>query len=235
MSVMNLKQKAALHALQYVSDGMHIGLGTGSTTRLFIQALGERWNAGDVHGLKCVATSQETILQAQLLRLPLISLAELISDGQAPILDLAVDGADEVDPNLDLIKGLGRAALREKIVEMHARHFVVIVDETKLVERLGRGPLPVEIIPFEHDVTIQWLQSLGCRAELWMNHQGDPWVTDNYNWLARCWFDGGIVDPYALASTLNQRPGVVEHGLFLKMAHEVVVAGSDGIRILRKS
>ena len=114
-------------------------------------------------------------------------------NGLPPVLDLAVDGADEVDPDLNLIKGLGKAALREKMVEMHARRFIVIVDETKLVERLGRGALPVEIVPFESQVTVEWLRSLGCRAELWCDEAGNPFVTDNQNWLVRCWFPSGIV------------------------------------------
>lgn len=231
---MDLKKNAALHALNYVKDGMRIGLGTGSTTRLFIQALGEAWNSATIREIRCVATSQETILQAQSYNLPLFSLSELVSDGQPPVLDLAVDGADEVDPRLDLIKGLGRAALREKIVEMHARQFIVIVDEKKLVDRLGRGPLPVEIVSFEAEVTIQWLRTLGCKAELWRDDHGSPLITDNHNWLVRCWFENGIHDPYALARALNDRPGVVEHGLFLGLAHEVVVAQSTGIVILSR-
>jgi ribose 5-phosphate isomerase A len=146
-----------------------------------------------------------------------------------------VDGADEVDPAFNLIKGLGRALLREKIVEIHARHFVVIVDESKIVSRLGRGPLPVEIVQFEAPVNIRWLNSLGCRAELWLEKDGTPVVTDNGNFLVRCWFDGGIPDAYELARTLADRPGVVEHGLFLDMADDVVVAGSEGIYLMEKN
>jgi ribose 5-phosphate isomerase A len=152
-----------------------------------------------------------------------------------PHLDLAVDGADEVDPNLNLIKGLGRALLREKVVEIHADRFIVIVDESKLVPRLGsRGPLPVEIIPFEADVHLRWLNSLECRAELWREDDGAPVVTDNGLFLARCWFEGGIPDPYVLADQLSQRPGIVEHGLFLDMANLVIVAGEQGIRVIKK-
>jgi ribose 5-phosphate isomerase A len=154
-----------------------------------------------------------------------------------------VDGADEVDPKLNLIKGLGRALLREKIVEIHARQFVVIVDESKIVPRLGRrGPLPVEIITFEHQAHIRWLNSLGCRAELWLEKDGRPVVTDNGNYLVRCWFPGagtaaasGIVDIHYLANQLAWRPGIVEHGLFLGMASRVISAGSQGIEVLERN
>ena len=232
---MNLKEQAALRALEYVRDGMRLGLGSGSTARCFVAALGERWQAGALRDLVCVATSSETAAQVRDLGLPLASLVNLSQDGQLPVLDLAVDGADEVDPNLDLIKGLGMALLREKFIEMHARRFVVIVDESKLVSRLGRGPLPVEIIPFEAGVTINWLRSLGCRAELWSAEDGTPYETDNAHWLARCWFPEGIAYPRALERLLADRPGVVEHGLFLGMASEVIMAGESGIRTLQRT
>jgi ribose 5-phosphate isomerase A len=245
-----LKKQAALLALEYVQDGMRLGLGTGSTTRLFIQALGERWQEGGLRDLACVATSEETAAQGRLLGLPLVSLADLSLDGRPPVLDLAVDGADEVDPDLNLIKGLGKAALREKMVEMHARRFVVIVDESKLVDKLGRGPLPVELVPFAWETTLLWLGSLGnlsnlgnqgcpscpsCRAELWCDDQGQPFVTDNHNYLARLWFPGGISDPAELDRVLNQRPGVVGHGLFLGMASEVIVAAASGVQVLHRT
>lgn len=231
---MDLKQQAALAALQFVQSGMRLGLGTGSTTRLFIQALGERCQAGVFTGLRCVPTSQETALQAQSLGLEVVSLASLGSGDSPPVLDLAVDGADEVDPRLNLIKGLGKAALREKMVEMHARKLVIIVDENKLVHCLGRGPLPVEIVPFEAEMTVAWLCALATRAELWLDPEGRPVHTDNHNWLVRCWFEGGIADPELLDRRLNDRPGVVGHGLFLGMAHTVIVAGQEGVRLLAR-
>jgi ribose 5-phosphate isomerase A len=147
---------------------------------------------------------------------------------------MAVDGADEIDPQLNLIKGLGRALLREKVIEMHARRFIVIADESKVVERLGRGPLPVEILPFEHQVQVRWLNTLGCRAALWLETDGSPVITDNGNYLARCWFETGIPDPYALARNLADRPGVIEHGLFLDMGSRAVVAGSSGIQVMER-
>lgn len=226
---MNLKQQAASRALEFVHSGMVIGLGTGSTTAYFIDMLGERIRSGELQDIRGVPTSKGTEERARALGIPLISLAD------HPQLDLAVDGADEVDPDFNLIKGLGRALLREKIVEIHALRFIVIVDESKLVSRLGRGPLPVEIVQFEAPVNIRWLNSLGCRAEQWSEEDGTPVVTDNGNFLVRCWFDTGISDTYELARTLADRPGIVEHGLFLDMADDVVVAGSEGIYLLEKN
>ena len=151
-------------------------------------------------------------------------------------MDLAVDGADEVDARLDMIKGLGRALLREKIVEVHARRLVIIVDESKLVPRLGtRGPLPVEILPFEAPAHIRWLNGLGCRAELWLEDDGLPVRTDNGNYLARLWFPRGIRHPRALARKLAARPGIIEHGLFLDMADTVIVATESGIKLLERN
>ena len=226
---MNLKQQAARKALSLVRDGMTLGLGSGSTTAYFVEMLGEKVASGDLIDIRGVPTSEATAQQARKLGIPLTTLED------CPQLDLAVDGADEVDPNLNLIKGLGRALLREKIVEVHTRRFVVIVDESKLVDRLGqRGPLPVEVVTFQAQAHIRWLNTLGCRAEQWYEDDGSPVVTDNGNYLARCWFEGGIPDAYELAEMLSQRPGIVEHGLFLDMASEVIVAGEDGVRIVAR-
>jgi len=226
---MNLKQGAAKVALGYVRSGMMIGLGTGSTTRFFIDMLGEEIQKGSLSGIQAVPTSDATAEQARLLGIPLTTLSE---NSQ---LDLAVDGADEVDPKLNLIKGLGGALLREKVVEIHARRFIVVVDESKIVPRLGvRGPLPVEIIPFEAHAHVAWLNTLECQAKLLLEEDGSPVGTDNGNYLAYCWFSDGIPDPYMLARTLADRPGIVEHGLFLGMADTVVVAEVDGIKILER-
>ena len=226
--MMNLKEMAAIQALTYLQDGMILGLGTGSTVKYFIDLLGERCRSQQLKQIRIVPTSQSTAALAQQQGLPLVSLKDF------PVLDLAVDGADEVDPQLNLIKGLGRALLREKIVEIHASRFIVIVDESKLVDRLGRGPLPVEILPFEFLAHLRWLNSLGCRAELWLEEDGQPILTDNGNFLARCWFPNGIENAFELARRLNDRPGVIEHGLFLNMASDVIIAGMDGIKYLKK-
>ena len=226
---MNLKQQAAARALDYVKSGMALGLGTGSTTAYFVQMLGERMQAGALQNIVGVPTSEATAELARKLGIPLTTITD------HPQLDLVVDGADEVDPDLNLIKGLGRAALREKIVEIRARRFVVIADESKLVQRLGRGPLPVEIVQFEAAAHIAWLNTLvGCRAEQWLEADSSPIITDNGNYLVLCRFDDGIANPYELAQTLSNQPGIVEHGLFLDMADEVIVAGADGIRVLTK-
>ncbi len=227
---MDLKQQAASRALAYVRSGMALGLGTGTTTACFVEMLGEQLKTGALREIVGVPTSARTAAQARVLAIPLTTLAE------RPRLDLAVDGADEVDSDLNLIKGLGRALLREKIVAIHAERFLVIVDASKLVSRLGtRGPLPVEILPFEADAHVRWLNSLGCRAELWLEEDGSPAVTDNDNYLARCWFPEGIDDSYNLARELADRPGIVEHGLFLDMATAVIVATPEGTRVLERA
>ncbi len=224
---MNLKQQAAQKALTFVQSGMTLGLGSGSTTAYFVDMLGESIQQGRLTHIKGVPTSTATAEQARAIGIPLIPLSK------HPNLDLAVDGADEVDPHFNLIKGLGRALLREKIVEIHAQRFVIIIDESKLVTTLGqRGPLPLELVKFEYEVQIDWLNTLGCRAELWLEDDGTPAITDNGNYLVRCWFGNAIPDAYVLADTLARRPGIVEHGLFLDMADTVIVAGSDQVSVL---
>jgi ribose 5-phosphate isomerase A len=226
---MNLKQEAARRAMDFVRDGMVLGLGSGSTAGFFLEMLGKRLQSGDLQGIQGVPTSQKTAAHARDLGIPLTDLAEHSR------LDLVVDGADEVDPQLDLIKGLGHALLREKILEIHAARFLVIVDESKLVERLGtRGPLPVEVVQFQVEAHVRWLGSLGCRAQLLREEGGSPFVTDNGNYLVHCRFPAGIADPYDLAHRLEGRPGIVEHGLFLDMASMVIVASTAGTRILTR-
>lgn len=234
---MNLKHDAALYALDLVENGMRLGLGTGSTTKIFIELLAEKLKSGGLKNIIGIPTSQETALFARSLDIPMRSLSDL--EPRPHLLDLAVDGADEIDPNLDLIKGLGKAMLREKIVEIHASWLVIIADEGKMVKRLGRGPLPVEIVPFEVEVTLRWLNTQGCRAELWRDADGKLYITDNGNYLARCWFSNssnvGIPDAYLLAERLAARPGIVEHGLFLGMTHQAIVAGQNGVEVLYRT
>jgi len=227
MAELNLKQKAAARALSYVRSGMTLGLGSGSTTAHFINVLGQQIGSGNLRDIHAVPTSEESARLARQAHIPLTSLDE------RPVLDLAVDGADEVDPDLNLIKGLGRALLREKIVEIHAARLVIIVGENKLVSRLGtKGPLPVEIVPYGSGAHVRWLESLGCQVKLMRGKDDLPVVTDNGNYLACCYFVAGIEDPFALARVLADRPGIVEHGLFLNMVHQVIVSGSQGIKIL---
>jgi ribose 5-phosphate isomerase A len=228
--VAKLKRMAAESAVDLVQSGMVVGLGHGSTARHVVDVIGERLSSGTLKGIVGVPTSEQTMAQAQALGIPLASLVE------HPVLDLAIDGADEVDPDLNLIKGLGGALLREKIVEYAARRFAVVVDESKLVGRLGtRGPLPIEVTQFAWEAHAHWLESLDCRAELRREGDGMPFVTDNNNYIIHCTFPGGISDSVTLARSLIERPGVLEHGLFLGMATEVAVAGIDGVRMIKRT
>jgi ribose 5-phosphate isomerase A len=225
---MNLKEQSARRAIDYVRSGMVLGLGSGSTHAYFLELLGEQVRSGALTGIVGVPTSNGTAERARALDIPLATLADQVR------LDLAVDGADEVDGDLNLIKGLGRALLREKIVEVHAERLVIIVDESKVVQRLGRGPLPVDLVPFGYAAQLRWLNTLGCHAELLREEDGTPVVTDDANYMALCRFPDGITDPYALARALADRPGIAEHGLFLGMADDVIVAGTGGIRVMRR-
>jgi len=223
-----LKREAARHALRYVESGMVLGLGTGSTFAHFIDLLGQALRTGKLRDVVGVPTSEDTVRRARDAGIPLSTLDTF------PTVDLTVDGADEVDPNLDVIKGLGRALLREKIVAVRTRTYVLVVDESKLVDRLGRGPLPVEIVPFGATVHVERLAQIADRAELWREADGSPIITDNGNYLARCWFPDGIADPHGLAQTLVTWPGVVEHGLFLDLVDAVIISRPDGTQVVER-
>jgi len=207
---------------------MRLGLGTGSTARHFVALLGERVAQGlTVTG---VPTSEATRAQAEALKVPLATLDE------TPELDLAVDGADEVDPNLRLIKGGGGALLREKIVAAAAKRMVVIADESKLVDRLGRFPLPIEVAPFGLEATRRKIERAaaerGCRGEIRLRRQADQvFVTDGGHYIFDCAF-GAIENPSALAGALKEIPGVVDHGLFIGLASAAIFAGANGLKIL---
>jgi ribose 5-phosphate isomerase A len=225
-----LKREAARRALDLVRPGMRLGLGTGSTARHFVDLLGEQVAAGlDVIG---VPTSEKTKAQAESLGICLSTLEE------TPELDLTVDGADEVDPQLRLIKGGGGALLREKIVAAASKRMVVIADDSKLVERLGRFPLPIEVVSFGLAATRRHIvaaaASCGCRGEirLRLKAEGDaPFVTDGGHNILDCAF-GAIEDPVALAAALQPIPGVVDHGLFIDLARAAVLASASGVKIL---
>lgn len=224
-----LKRAAAAEALKRVRSGMVLGLGTGSTTAHFLDLLAARIEEGALEGVAGVPTSERTASAARSLGIPVTTL------DRAAELDLAVDGADEVDPGLDLIKGLGGALLREKIVAQAARRLVIVVDDSKLVERLGeRAPLPVEVIPFGWQRQRDFARGLGADAELRSDGPEEPYVTDNGNYVLDCRFPGGIDDPVGLDRALRARAGVVETGLFLEMAAEVVVGRSEGVRSIRR-
>jgi len=225
-----LKRVAAEKAASWIRDGMVLGLGTGSTVRYLLEHIGARREAGEWQGIVGVPTSEDTTRRARALGIPLGTLAE------HPDIDLTIDGADEVDAELQLIKGLGGALLREKIVAAASRAVVIVADESKVVARLGtRAPLPVEVDPFGAAVQPAFLRSLGCRPELRRGRDGAPYVTDGGNWIYDCYFDNGIADAAALDRALNDRAGVVEHGLFLGLATAAVVAGTDGVRVLERA
>lgn len=229
----DLKEQAARRALEYLDSGMLIGLGSGSTTDFFTDLLGEQLRLGRFKNIRAVPTSQKTAARARTVGIGLTSLSEAVKAHPGAPLDLTVDGADEVDPHFDLIKGLGRALLREKIIAVHTQQFIVIVDQSKLVSRLGiKGPLPVEIVTFEVEAHVSWLNSLGCRAELWLEQDGSPVTTDNGNYLALCHFEEGIPNSTELSHQLAERPGIIESGLFLGIARQVIVAGNEGVVVL---
>lgn len=226
-----LKFLAAKNGLEFVRNGMALGLGTGSTIAHLIKLLGEKLSSGRLRDVSVVPTSVRSAQLAVDYGIPIINLAQVVE------LDLVIDGADEVDPRLNLIKGMGGALLREKIVAMNAREFIVIVDGSKLVSCLGtKSPLPVEIVPFESQVHLRWLNTLGLKAELMLRPDQSPVITDNGNYIALCYFNHndppGITDPYWLASEIKGHTGIVEHGLFLDMASLVVAATPTGVRIL---
>jgi ribose 5-phosphate isomerase A len=219
------KQAAAGSAVALVEDSMILGLGTGSTAKLAVEALGRRVRSGlRVVG---VPTSEFTGQQARSLGIPVSTLDE------HPAIDLTIDGADEVElGSLNLIKGRGGALLREKIVASASNRLIIIVDESKLVARLGSHfALPVELIPFGWHVAARKLEALGAKVALRSGSDGKPYVTDGGHYIVDCAF-GPIGSPAKLESELNNMVGVVEHGLFLGMATQVIVAGQDGIKVL---
>jgi ribose 5-phosphate isomerase A len=226
MSLEILKQEAAEKAVEQVQSGMILGLGTGSTTRYATMKIGSLWQAGQLTKLIVIPTSEQTATLAREYGLPLGSLNEY------PVIDLAIDGADQVDDKLNLVKGLGGALLREKIVEAAARRFVVIVDESKLVKQLSF--VPVEVTQFAWQAHERWLGQLGAKTELRLQtHQ--PYITDNGNYIIDCNFADGIADLPQLVATLDGHAGIVEHGFFLGMADEVVVASqARGVFTLTK-
>jgi ribose 5-phosphate isomerase A len=224
-----LKRAAAERAAAMVRPGMALGLGTGSTAALAVEAIGRAVRAGSLPGVRGVPTSERTRELAEGAGIPLTTLEE------TPRLDLAIDGADEVDPRLDLIKGGGGALLREKIVAAASRRNVIVVDEGKLVERLGvRFALPVEVVRFGWRGAAAFLEELGAAADLRRHRDGRPYVTDEGHHIVDCRFPGGIADAAGLDRVIRSRPGVVETGLFLGLATLVIVARRIGVEVLER-
>ena len=224
-----LKTQAAREAVGLVEPGMKLGLGTGSTARRVLEALAARREAGELDGIVGVPTSSDTKEYATELGIPLATLEE------EHRLDLTLDGADEVDPALELVKGLGGALLWEKIVAAATDRLVIVVDDSKLVDTLAtRSPVPVEVIPFGWRTLIGPMRALGAEPELRRNRDGDAFITDGGHYILDCTFPGGIEDAYEIEAALHALPGVVETGLFLGMADTVVVGTADGPRTMRR-
>ncbi len=213
---------------RYVRDGMRLGLGTGSTAALMLEALAARIAAGALRDIAGVPTSDATAAACRRLGIPLTTLEE------TPRLDVVIDGADEIDPGLDLIKGLGGAHLREKVVACAGALMVVVADEAKLVARLGeRAPLPVEVVTFALPVSGRLLRERGWEPTLRLGADGSPFVTDEGNAILDC-RRGDWSDPAALAAGVHAVPGVVEHGFFLGIAGAAVVGTAAGVRVLER-
>lgn len=228
-AVEGLKRAAAAEAVARVRSGMRLGLGTGSTVAHFLDLLGAEISEGRLTGIVGVPTSERTTMASRALGIPLTNLAE------TPRLDLAVDGADEVDPRLDAIKGLGGALLREKMVAQAADQFLLIVDEGKLVQGLGeKSPVPVEVVRFGWESHLPALEGAGARPVLRVGPDGEPYVTDNANYIIDAHFPEGIGDPVSLERSLSARAGIVETGLFLGMAAAVMVASPQGTRVMER-
>jgi ribose 5-phosphate isomerase A len=223
---MNAKKNAAEQAVEYVQNGMTVGLGTGSTAYWAIERIGERIREEGLQ-IRAIATSKRSEEQAMQLGIPIFSF-DAIDE-----IDLTIDGADEADGDFNLIKGGGGAHLREKIVASSSRELIIVVDETKLVRQLGRFPLPVETVVFGWEKTFKKLKNLGCIPALRME-EGRPYLTDNGNYLVDCSF-GTIADPRILHDRINAIVGVVENGLFVGMADRIVAGYSDGsTRVFQK-
>ena len=220
-----MKKRAAEKAVQYIEDGMIIGLGTGSTVDFAIKKIGEMVRGGlNIQG---ISTSLKTKKLATELKIPLIEL-----DDRTEI-DITIDGADEVDSNLNLIKGGGGALTREKIIAYHSRKVIIIVDETKIVKGLGCDcSLPVEVTRFGWLATKKTLEDLGCTVEL-RRIMDEAFITDNQNYIVDCDF-GKIADPEALEKEINNIPGVLENGLFIGLADEVIVGSKQGMMTLER-
>jgi ribose 5-phosphate isomerase A len=223
-----LKRRAAERAVEYVESGMVVGLGHGSTAAWAVRRLAELLRAGELRDILGVPCSSRVEQEARALGLPLTSL-----DDHSAV-DLTIDGADEVDPHLNLIKGGGGALLREKIVAQASAREIIVVDESKLSPVLGtRSPLPVEVVPFGWHTQRAYLESLGARVTVRRGDDGRAFSSDHGNLILDCDF-GPIAEAAELARRLQARAGIVEHGLFLGLATEVIVATAGGVRHLRR-
>lgn len=225
-----LKRQAAERAVALIESGMVVGLGTGSTAVYAVRALGAGLKNGRLSHIIAIPTSEATAALARECAIPLTTLND------HPIIDLTIDGADEIAPNLDLTKGLGGALLREKIVAAASKRNIIIADHTKLVEKLGsRAPIPVEVVGFAERPLTLFLESLGARVvrRVAKDGSGQPFRTDEGNIILDCHV-APLDDPVAFGNVVIGRPGVVEHGLFLNLATQAIVAMPDGIKTITK-
>jgi ribose 5-phosphate isomerase A len=222
------KKEAAEYAVQFVQSGMTIGLGTGSTAIFATRRIAELYKSGQLRDIVAFATSRAVWQEAVKLGIP------MLTEDLPQEIDVTIDGADEVDPGLNLIKGGGGALLREKIVAQASRREIIIVDESKLSPQLGtRWPVPVEVLPYGWQSQSRYLTSLGAGAIVRRLPDGSEFRTDQGNMILDSRF-GPIADLEALAEKLAARAGIVEHGLFLNLADDVIVAGSGGIKHLKR-
>jgi len=227
MNAQEQKIAAAREALQQVKSGMRVGLGTGTTSDEFVKLLGAALAAGQLSGIRCTCTSVKTEELARSAGIEVTALATL-----AP-LDLAIDGADEIDAQLRLIKGRGGALLREKIVEQAALRFIVIADETKFVQRLGAGVLPVEVTPFAREVLERRFDEMGLQPALRM-HDGTPRVTDEQHLIIDVRLPHHGTDIADVVARIRQHAGVVETGFFPAEATDAIISRTDGIEWMRR-
>jgi ribose 5-phosphate isomerase A len=227
VDVARLKQQAGEYAAQFVESGMVVGLGHGSTAIHAVRRIAELLRAGELQGILGIPCSIQVQEEAGRLAIPLTTIDE------HPVIDLTIDGADEVAPNLDLMKGRGGAMLREKIVSQASRREIIVVDESKLSPALGtRATMPAEVVPFGWRSQAAYLESLGARVTVRRHSDGTTFETDQGNLILDCDF-GPIAQPAQLAARLEARAGILAHGLFLGMDAEVIVAGAQGIRLLK--
>ncbi len=223
-----LKKQAALGAIDMIRSGMVVGLGTGSTVRFALEGLGQKLKSGQLTNIVGIPSSIQTENLAKELGIPLTSYEKHEE------VNLTVDGADEVDPQLNLIKGGGGALLREKILAQASRRNIIMVDESKLSVQLGTlFSVPVEVLSLAWTLEAKYIESLGAKVDLRKSSDGNPYTSDQGNFILDCRF-GPIPDPEKLADQLSRRAAVMEHGLFLGLATDVIVAGKDGVRHLKR-
>jgi len=225
----NLKEQAAVRAVGFVKPGMVVGLGHGTTTIFAVRRIAELLRAGGLKNILGVPCSIYVEKEARHLGIPLTTLEE------HPVINLTIDGADEIDPNLDLIKGGGGALLREKIVAQASRREIIVADESKLSSALGtRWAVPVEVVPFGWSTQALYLESLGADVRLRQDESKKTFTTDQGNLILDCQF-GPLLQPADLAAKLNARTGIVEHGLFLDLATDLIVAGAERVRHIERT